>query len=664
MKPRTKRILSGAAAAVLAIALVAGGTFAYRNREERKANTVQGMARYQAKLVEEFPENPEWVKDQPIDKPVSIRNMGGTEQHPGDNWGPIYVGLQILEYMDITPCDYTYITGVDTDPTFTDLLADPVRFMVDTKGNFVRITEDQFDGLTGSTVAALLPQLLQLGIWNDVISDSAQRTEFLTNLAEAMLNGDREWLKAKGYFDDEPYYYLPTVEGDPNGQYGAYVVKDVAAVTGERTVITGEAHNPRLVDIVDGQEDAPHDKYLEYYHPHDWTICGNACHEYITVDGIGTEGTDWMWLSDWDGTQGKFWIIDDRSEYIGWAYWGEPLEPGGEQTKDIISSITPIVVPEDLMLYDMYIHMEAYSKGDSEFPAHWPLAPQIVEPGDITLGSLSATVGTPYKQTLAATGTAPITWAITDGELPEGLTLNPNTGAITGTPAAGSAGPYEITVEATNAAGAEEKTFTITVSPAAGPGTEIPVVDNDDEAYKPKVVPGENNKEMCLKSDFFCGYVGYASGTPVIDVGPSTDGINKTEYHYGYLHLADIIDTTDGESLSLIAIDDVALSTLNGGKLTSIGAEKNVWIAADDRDGKGNALSIVYSYVPATFNDLFDCPDFNLTEDADYWIEFDIPLTREVSDGAGGTVTQNVTINVRFTYGDGNKIYTVFDEMA
>ena len=56
----------------------------------------------------------------------------------------------------------------------------------------------------------------------------------------------------------------------------------------------------------------------------------------------------------------------------------------------------------------------------------------------ITTTSLpSATVGTPYSATLAATGgTKPFTWSLTSGKLPTGLSLSPSTGAVTGTPLA------------------------------------------------------------------------------------------------------------------------------------------------------------------------------------------------------------------------------------
>lgn len=83
----------------------------------------------------------------------------------------------------------------------------------------------------------------------------------------------------------------------------------------------------------------------------------------------------------------------------------------------------------------------------------------------VTLSTLSlpnGTVGTAYSQTLAATGTAPITWSITGGTLPAGLSLDPNTGAITGTPTTAETSNFSVT--AANAFGTDTKLYTITVT--------------------------------------------------------------------------------------------------------------------------------------------------------------------------------------------------------
>jgi len=72
----------------------------------------------------------------------------------------------------------------------------------------------------------------------------------------------------------------------------------------------------------------------------------------------------------------------------------------------------------------------------------------------ITTSSLPAdTINIAYSQTMAATGgTGALTWAISSGTLPTGLSLNASTGAITGTPTA--AGTSNFTARATDTVGA------------------------------------------------------------------------------------------------------------------------------------------------------------------------------------------------------------------
>lgn len=76
----------------------------------------------------------------------------------------------------------------------------------------------------------------------------------------------------------------------------------------------------------------------------------------------------------------------------------------------------------------------------------------------------NGTVDTAYSQTLTADGTAPITWSVTDGSLPDGLNLNKDTGEIFGTPT--TADTYNFTVTAKNSAGSDSKEFTLTIGVA------------------------------------------------------------------------------------------------------------------------------------------------------------------------------------------------------
>lgn len=84
-------------------------------------------------------------------------------------------------------------------------------------------------------------------------------------------------------------------------------------------------------------------------------------------------------------------------------------------------------------------------------------------PPAITTTSLSnGVVGTAYGQTLEARGQTAITWSVSSGSLPAGLSLNTSTGAITGTPT--TAGTSSFTVKAQNSLGSATKAFEIAVT--------------------------------------------------------------------------------------------------------------------------------------------------------------------------------------------------------
>ena len=84
--------------------------------------------------------------------------------------------------------------------------------------------------------------------------------------------------------------------------------------------------------------------------------------------------------------------------------------------------------------------------------------------------------GEAYSNRLTAKGTAPITWSIVSGVLPEGLSLNEVTGEISGTPA--GEGTEVFTVMAVNALGEDIKELSITIAKA--PETEYAVTVRDD----------------------------------------------------------------------------------------------------------------------------------------------------------------------------------------
>ena len=84
----------------------------------------------------------------------------------------------------------------------------------------------------------------------------------------------------------------------------------------------------------------------------------------------------------------------------------------------------------------------------------------------ITTTSLSnGTAEAAYSTTLLADGTAPITWSVTSGSLPEGLSLDASTGEISGTPMA--EGICTFTVTAANDYGSDSREFTLNIEASA-----------------------------------------------------------------------------------------------------------------------------------------------------------------------------------------------------
>lgn len=84
-------------------------------------------------------------------------------------------------------------------------------------------------------------------------------------------------------------------------------------------------------------------------------------------------------------------------------------------------------------------------------------------PPTVTTETLpGGTIGAAYSQRLTAQGTAPITWRIDSGTLPAGLSLDADTGEISGTPTA--VGTATFTVKAENSVGSGTKDLSITIA--------------------------------------------------------------------------------------------------------------------------------------------------------------------------------------------------------
>jgi hypothetical protein len=84
-------------------------------------------------------------------------------------------------------------------------------------------------------------------------------------------------------------------------------------------------------------------------------------------------------------------------------------------------------------------------------------------PAFTSADSAAASTGTPFSFTAAASG-YPSPTITESGALPKGVKYVAATAAFTGTPAAGTAGTYHVTLTATNRSGVTTQSFTLTVS--------------------------------------------------------------------------------------------------------------------------------------------------------------------------------------------------------
>jgi len=351
MTTKNKRVLSSIGAVIVAFALLVGGTYAFTQFDHR-SNRFRTDPNYQARLVEDYEEK-EWEVDIPILKEVSVRNMGGTAQFPGRNWGDIFVRLKLKEHMDITPVSYVYYPGDQNIKT---------RFMTDKNGYFVRFP-------AGAETVPNLDSIRASTVWADVIHDAASRTAFTSALQES------DFIKVQGYFDNQPYWYLVTKEGDPNGQYGSFVVEDRLIDIDRRVNIT-PSERAEGINYGEGLVHSPseYDNDECLYPAHLWDalephICDLDTHFYTEWKlGESADGSDsWIMFDDWDGDPIKKWILDPAT---GWATWGDALTPG-EQTDLLLESVTPLRMPDGQMLYVIHACMQATNRFEMHREDFW-----------------------------------------------------------------------------------------------------------------------------------------------------------------------------------------------------------------------------------------------------------------------------------------------------
>ncbi|MCW2935594.1 MAG: hypothetical protein JWM19_6556, partial [Actinomycetia bacterium] len=261
-----------------------------------------------------------------------------------------------------------------------------------------------------------------------------------------------------------------------------------------------------------------------------------------------------------------------------------------------------------------------------------------------------------YSDHLTATGgTGALTWSVSAGSLPPGLSLNPGTGVLSGTPTAG--GSYPFTVKVTDTAGGtatKGATVVIAAVPSlsnpAPPAAQVAVAYSDALA----VAGGTGPFTWAVSSSNLPPGLSLSASTGVISGTPASAGL----YTFS-VRVTDSFGLTATQSLSIsVATGPLVIAATASNSTATQGGVLGYTItitntAATAYSGVTYTVPLSHVLDDATYNG-----DAAATSGAVSFASPNLAWTGSLAAGAAATVTFSVTVNNPFT-GNGTLSFTV-----
>jgi uncharacterized repeat protein (TIGR01451 family) len=268
-------------------------------------------------------------------------------------------------------------------------------------------------------------------------------------------------------------------------------------------------------------------------------------------------------------------------------------------------------------------------------------------PGEITV---------PYSYSLTASGgTGALTWSVSAGSLPPGLSVNPGTGLLSGTPTA--SGSYSFTVKVTDTLGAtNSKAATVVIAAAPALANPAPPSAQAAVAYSdPLTVTGGTGP--------FTWVVSSGSLPPGLSLSSATGAVSGTPATVGLysftVKVTDSFGLTATQALNItVAVGPLAISATAGSSPVPQGGTLGYTItitntAATAYSGVTFSVPLASVLSGATYNNDAAASSGTVT-----YASPSLTWTGDLAAGSSATITFSVTVASPYT-GGGTLSFTV-----